>query len=167
MRFVAQLDQDTFRVEVTKVEERYRIKIGGEVWEVDARLPAPGIWSLLISGASYVADVNEGDDGRLLVDVDGEIYRIRMEEETRHLIRTRAGGEAHGRGQVLVAPMPGKVVRVAVQAGQAVKAGDALLVVEAMKMENEFRAMAAGTVKEVRVEPGQAVNAGDILVVVE
>ena len=73
----------------------------------------------------------------------------------------------HGRGQILVAPMPGKVVRVAVQAGQEVKAGDELVVVEAMKMENEFRAMAAGTVKQVRVEAGQAVNAGDILVVVE
>ena len=167
MRFVAELEQDTFRVEVTRVEERYRVKIGEQVWEVDARLSVPGIWSLLISGASYVADVKEGNDGQLLVDVDGETYRIRMEEETRHLIRTRAGGEAPGRGQVLVAPMSGKVVRVAVQAGQAVKAGDELVVVEAMKMENEFRAMAAGTVKQVRVEAGQAVNAGDILVIVE
>ncbi len=167
MRFVAELEQDTFRVEVTRVEERYRVKIGEQVWEVDARLSVPGIWSLLISGASYVADVKEGNDGQLLVDVDGETYRIRMEEETRHLIRTQVGGEVHGRGQVLVAPMPGKVVRVAVQAGQEVKAGDDLVVVEAMKMENEFRAMAAGTVKEVRVEAGQAVNAGDILVIVE
>lgn len=167
MRFVAELEQETLRVEVTKTEGRFRVTIGDAAWEVDARLPAPAIWSLLIGGASYVADVKEAEDGRFLVEVEGESYRIRMEEETRHLLRTRAGGEGHRGGHVLVAPMPGKVVNVAVQVGQAVKAGDPLVVVEAMKMENEFRAVAAGTVKDVRVEAGQAVNAGDILVVVE
>jgi glutaconyl-CoA decarboxylase len=68
---------------------------------------------------------------------------------------------------VLKAPMPGKVVLVEVQVGQAVRPGDGLIVLEAMKMENEFRAAAAGTVKEIRVEAGQAVNPGDVLVVIE
>jgi glutaconyl-CoA decarboxylase len=70
-------------------------------------------------------------------------------------------------GQVLKAPMPGKVVLVAVEVGQAVKPGDGLIVLEAMKMENEFRATVTGTVKEIRVRPGQAVNPGDPLVVIE
>jgi glutaconyl-CoA decarboxylase len=71
----------------------------------------------------------------------------------------------HG-GQTLKAPMPGKITHVAVQAGDRVARGDTLLVIEAMKMENEFKAGADGTVTEVRVSPGQAVNPGDVLVVV-
>ena len=63
--------------------------------------------------------------------------------------------------------MPGKVVHIEVAVGQAVKPGDGLVILEAMKMENEFRAAVAGTVKEIRVQTGQAVNAGDPLVVIE
>jgi len=68
---------------------------------------------------------------------------------------------------VLKAPMPGKVVLIEVEVGQAVEPGDGLIVLEAMKMENEFRATVAGTVREVRVQVGQAVNLGDTLVVIE
>jgi glutaconyl-CoA decarboxylase len=63
--------------------------------------------------------------------------------------------------------MPGKVVRLLVRSGDAVRPGDGLIVVEAMKMENELKAPAAGTVKEVRVEEGKAVSGGDVLLVLE
>ena len=89
-----------------------------------------------------------------------------VEEESRYIIRTR-GGKAAAAGQVLKSPMPGKVVLIEVAVGQAVAPGDGLVVLEAMKMENEFRATAAGAVKEIRVQVGQAVNAGDVLVVIE
>lgn len=164
MRFAATLDDQTHMVEVTEAAGRFRVTIGEEVQEVDARLPAPGVCSLLIGGVSYVADVKE-EDGWFLVDVDGESYRIQVEEETRHIIRTRGGVVSAPGGLVLTAPMPGKIVRVEVAVGQAVKPGDGLLVIEAMKMENEFRAMSAGTVREVRVQVGQVVNAGDVLIV--
>ena len=65
------------------------------------------------------------------------------------------------------APMPGKVTHIEVAVGQAVKPGDGLIVLEAMKMENEFRSTVAGTVKEIRAEVGQVVNPGDVLVVIE
>jgi biotin carboxyl carrier protein len=67
----------------------------------------------------------------------------------------------------LKAPMPGRVIVIEVTVGQVVAPGDGLIVLEAMKMENEFKAAVAGTVKEIRVTPGQAVNPGDVLVVVE
>jgi biotin carboxyl carrier protein len=63
--------------------------------------------------------------------------------------------------------MPGRVVLVEVTVGQVVKPGDGLVILEAMKMENEFKAGVAGTVKEIRVEAGQAVNPGDVLLVIE
>lgn len=165
MRFVAEVERQTLPVEVTKVGGRFRVTVGEEVWEVDSRSPAPGVCSLLMGGVSHVANVSE-DRGFFLVDVDGESYRVRVEEETRYFIRTRGGVESDRGGQVLVAPMPGKVVHVAVSEGQPVKAGDGLVVIEAMKMENEFRASASGTVKEIKVRAGQTVNAGDILVVI-
>ncbi|MBI4609385.1 MAG: biotin/lipoyl-binding protein [Candidatus Rokubacteria bacterium] len=165
MRFVAELDAQALPVEVTEVAGRFRVRVGDEVVEVDARWPVPGRCSLLIAGAAYAADVTE-KDGWFTVDVAGETYRIRVEEETRRLLRRRGSGVRQAGGQVLVAPMPGRVVHVAVREGQAVKAGDGLVVVEAMKMENEFKATLDGTVKEVRVRVGQTVDAGDVLVVV-
>jgi biotin carboxyl carrier protein len=100
------------------------------------------------------------------VDVEGERYTIRVEEESRYLIRTRGATEGV-RGQILKAPMPGKVTVVEVSVGQTVAPGDGLIILEAMKMENEFKAAVAGTVKEIRAQAGQTVNPGDVLVVIE
>src|SRR5713101_3590437 len=142
-----------------------RLAIESEVWEVDARLTGQGIYSLLIDGVSYVADVT-ARDGACVVGVADETYVIQVEEATRYLIRTKAGAAAGAGPQTLTAPLPGKITHVAVRAGDTVAAGDTLLVIEAMKMENELKAGAPGTVAEVRVQPGQAVNAGDVLVVI-
>ncbi|PWU17162.1 MAG: acetyl-CoA carboxylase biotin carboxyl carrier protein subunit [Candidatus Rokuibacteriota bacterium] len=166
MRFEAELGGSAIPVEVSGTDGRYLVTVGDDVpEEVDARQAAEGIWSLLIGGASYVVEVSERD-GVSVVGVDGERYHIRVEEETRYTIRTRGGKAATG-GQVLKAPMPGKVVHIHAQVGQSVKVGDTLIVLEAMKMENEFRAAVAGRVTDVRVQVGQAVNPGDTLVVIE
>ena len=165
MKFEAQLGADTVPVDVTGGEGTYRVAVAGERHDVDARQAAEGIWSLLIGGVSYTVDVTD-EDGMFLVEVDGERYRIRVEEETRYIIRTR-GGKAHGGGQVLKAPLPGKVTVVEVAVGETVAPGAGLVVIEAMKMENELKAAVAGVVVDVRVQPGQAVNAGDTLVVIQ
>ena len=143
---------------------RYRLTLGGQVWEVDARRTGEGAYSLLVDGVSYVADVGERAGARI-VEVGGERHVLQVEDETRHRVRTRGAALAEG-GQTLAAPLPGRVTHVAVRAGDSVKPGDTLLVIEAMKMENEFTAAAAGTVAEGRVAPGQTVNAGDVLVVI-
>jgi biotin carboxyl carrier protein len=167
MKYVASLEGIPHVVDVAGGEQgRYRVSIGDEVWEVDARLTAQGISSLLIGGTSHVADVVDRD-GVWAVDVDGETYEIRVEEQTRWIIRTRGGAVGGAGGQTLTAPLPGKITHVPVRPGDRVEAGDTLVVIEAMKMENEFKATGAGTVTEVRVQPGQAVNPGDVLVVLE
>jgi biotin carboxyl carrier protein len=164
VKYVATVGEESVVVDVAGADGRYRITIGDTVWEVDARLTAPGRYSLLLDGASRVADVVEREGARL-VSVGGELYEIAVEDQTRHSIRTRGGAAGASRSRTLTAPLPGKISRVAVRPGDAVAAGDTLVVIEAMKMENEFKAGAAGTVAEVRVTPGQAVNAGDVLVV--
>lgn len=165
MKFEAQLGGAVVPIEVTGAAGRYTITLEGATVAVDARQTVEGIWSILLDGASHVADVTDQEAG-YAVDVEGERYTIRVEEESRYLIRTRGatGGE---RGQVLKAPMPGKVTVVEVTVGQAVAPGDGLIVLEAMKMENEFKAAVTGTVKEIRAQAGQTVNPGDVLVVIE
>ncbi len=167
MKFEAQVEgeRSAVAVEVSGTDGRYRVDLEGRAWEVDARRLAEGTWSLLIGGESMAVDVTE-DDGAFVVQVDGETYRIQVEEESRYIIRTRGGGAATT-GQVLKAPMPGRVVLVEVEVGRAVQPGDGLIILEAMKMENEFKATTAGRVKEVRVQAGQTVNPGDVLVVIE
>ena len=136
-----------------------------QVWEVDARLTERGMCSLLIEGASYDVAVAD-EDGRFAVEVGGERYEVEVEDESRHIIRRRDGAAASHGGQVVKAPMPGRVTHVAVAVGDTVAAGTPLLVIEAMKMENEFKASGPGTVTDVRVQAGQAVNPGDVLVVI-
>jgi acetyl/propionyl-CoA carboxylase alpha subunit len=164
VKYVATVNEQSRVVEVTGADGHYRVAVGDEVWEVDARLTAQGIYSLLIDGTSHVADVADRD-GVCVVEVGGEWYEITVEEQTRHIIRTRGGASGGSRSGTLRAPLPGKISRVAVRPGDSVRAGDTLLVIEAMKMENEVKASAAGTVAEVRVAAGQAVNAGDVLLV--
>ncbi|HEY7654512.1 MAG TPA: biotin/lipoyl-containing protein [Methylomirabilota bacterium] len=165
MKFEAQTGGETIPIDVGGADGRFSVVIGDRRLQVDARQTAEGIWSILLDGASHVADVTE-QDGVYLVDVEGERYAIRVEEESRYIIRTR-GAQGGDRGQVLKAPMPGKVTLIEVTVGQAVAPGDGLIVLEAMKMENEFKAQVAGTVKEIRVVAGQPVNPGDVLVVIE
>ena len=166
MKFEAQLGGETVPVQVSGgADGHFRVELEGESREVDGRRVGEGLWSLVVDGQSTTVDVTE-EDGVFVVQVDGESYQIQVEEETRYIIRTR-GGTASTHGQVLKAPMPGRVVVVEVAVGAQVAPGDGLIVLEAMKMENEFKATAAGTVKEVRVQAGQAVNPGDVLVVIE
>jgi biotin carboxyl carrier protein len=165
VKFVATVGGEPRTVEVTGSGGRYEVRIGDDTWTVDARLTPQGIYSLLTGGRSWVADVTE-QDGTAVVDVGGETYAVAVEEHTRHVIRTRGGAVGGAGPRRLVAPLPGRVTHVAVAPGDAVAPGTPLLVIEAMKMENEFRATADGTVAEVRVAAGQAVNAGDVLVVI-
>jgi biotin carboxyl carrier protein len=165
MKFVATVGSRTAVIDVTEENGRYRVTLDDQVWDVDARLTAQGIASLLIDGVSHVADVDD-DGGACIVEIGGETYSIQVEEQTRYIIRTRAGAGGAGSGHTIKAPLPGKVTHVAVRAGDVVAPGQAVVVIEAMKMENELRATASGTVRDVRVSAGQAVNAGDVLVII-
>jgi biotin carboxyl carrier protein len=139
-----------------------RVHVDGRRVDVDARLSPSGAGSLLLDGVSYLVDVGEVRGETQMV-VDGEPFRVQVDD------RPGTGGiPARGAGaeQRLVAPMPGKVVAVLVEVGRPVERGAGLVVLEAMKMENEFRATGAGVVTEIHVSPGQTVNAGDLLVVV-
>ena len=163
MKFEAQLDGAVVPVEVTGDGGRYRVTLGGDALEVDARPAGEGGWSLLLGRESFAAGVCEEEGGVFVVDVDGETYSIRVEEETRYIIRTRGGGAA-ARGQILKAPMPGRVVMVEVTVGQAVAPGDGLVILEAMKMEHQIVAPRDGTIAAINCREGELVQPGVELV---
>ena len=164
-RYQVTVGEESHVVEIVEIGDgRFRARVDDEDLDVDARLPAVGPCSLLVGNRVYLVDVIEdGED--LVLGVGGWTARARVEDPRRRR-RGRPGAVA-ARQQRLVAPMPGRVVAVHVDPGARVEPGSPLVVLEAMKMENEFRATVAGVVSEVRVTPGQAVNAGDLLVVVE
>ena len=151
-------------VELAEAGERPIWTIDGQRLEADAAAVSGGIYSILINGTSFEVRV-ERRGAELRAITRGREFTAVIQDE-REWRRNRGGSvEAEGRQQVL-APMPGKVVRVLVSAGDSVRAGQGLLVVEAMKMQNEVRAPKSGTIDRVRVVEGQTVNAGDVVVIV-
>jgi biotin carboxyl carrier protein len=166
MRFVIQCGARTLDVEVEERADRFLVTIDGERLEVDARLPRPGAYSLLIDGVSHFVEVRE-ENGQILVQVGGESYRLGVEEEFRARLRGRVGATSRRGEHIVRAPMPGRVVSVLVGPGDRVEAGAGLIIIEAMKMENELRAVATGEVKEIRVADGDAVSTGQVLLVIE
>jgi biotin carboxyl carrier protein len=152
------------------VEGRYRVTVDGRPHDVDvARVGSLGLSLLLeaANGASRDVQVAPGGrTGELLIRIDGRMVLATVNGRRTGRGASEAGGHAHG-DQPVVAPMPGRVVRVLVSPGEAVAARQGVVVVEAMKMENELRAPKAGRVKEVAVEPGASVEAGRVLVVIE
>jgi biotin carboxyl carrier protein len=163
--FVTTVNGRSERVRIEGADGRYRVTVGERTIDVDARQPLGGPTSLIVDGASHVADVTPAEGGAA-VDVGGATYLVEVEDHARHVIRTRGGASGGGAGQTIKAPLPGKVTHVAVAVGDRVERGATIVVIEAMKMENEFKAAAPGTVTEVRVQPGQPVNAGDVLVLI-
>ena len=144
---------------------RYRVTIDGIDHEVDAHQLRPGSFSLLIDHRSYALDVrSEGERHR--VDLGGRTIEVTLVDTLRHGGVELDADAAEG-PQDIRAMMPGKIVTLLVAVGDTVAKDQGLLVVEAMKMENEIKAIGAGIVKEILVKAGQAVEAGEVLARVE
>jgi biotin carboxyl carrier protein len=163
-------------VEVRRSNGRFTVVFDGQEQSVDVH-EVGGTWSLLLGTKSYEVAFVEGQDGAMMVHVDGRPVSVSVAP-------LRPAWNARGRGpstalgasaatqgaagpQRIAAPMPGKIVKVLVKPGDSVDAGQGVVIVEAMKMENELRSQKAGTVSEVLVKEGAPVDAGAILVVVE
>ena len=126
--------------------------------------PEPGMYSVLLDGLSYDTSVEETLTG-LVVVADGFRFEIEV-RDPRRWTRGSSGAGAEGL-QTILSPMPGKIVRVLIAPGDAVEAGQGLIVVEAMKMQNEMKATRAGRVLSVAVKEGTTVSAGQILATIE
>jgi biotin carboxyl carrier protein len=169
MRYLAQVrgDSEPTHVEIEPLSEgRYAVTMNGQRHEVDALSLPHGAVGMLIDGESFSVEFEDhGDEVAVLV--RNQVAMIDVTDERR--LRLRAGAaqfKVEGR-QVVCAPMPGKLVKVLVKVGDEVKEGQGLVVVEAMKMENELKSPRAGKVVELLAREGSAVENNARLVVVE
>jgi len=137
-----------------------RFRFDGQEHAADVEIPEPGIYSVLLDGRSYDASV-ERTERQLIVTVEGCRFEIEVRDPRRW---TRGSGGADRQGQeTLTAPMPGKVVRILAAPGDAVGPGQGIVVVEAMKMQNEIQASRLGRVVAIHVREGATVTAGEAL----
>lgn len=168
MKLTAEVDGESYALELRREGARVEATIEGRRYELEARETEAGAFLLLVDGRVYEGRAQRASaQGKASeVQIGDEIFRVTLFDPKRLRGARGAGAEASGRAQV-VASMPGKVVRVLVGEGTSVEAGDGLVVVEAMKMQNELKSPKGGTVVELRAEAGATVNAGDVLVVVE
>jgi biotin carboxyl carrier protein len=159
------------QVTVHRVNGRFAATIDRRQWMIDVARIDAHTWSLLIDEENRTCShevtlAAGGEVGAQSVRVDGVPVTVSVNGR-RRLGRKDEGALAGGSGPVrVVAPMPGKIVRVLVRTGEAVQARQPLIVIEAMKMENELRAAAAGTVTDIQVRDGQSVEAGALLAVI-
>ena len=145
---------------------KYKVAIDGVEHVVDAHQVAGRLWSVLYQDASFVVDVTRFPTEEYEVLIQGDCHKFTMMNEQRRAM-LRVGGKGSAGKAMLTSPMPGKVVKLLVTEGQEVEAGQGVVVVEAMKMENELKSALAGKVKEIFVEEGEVVESGAKLLLVE
>jgi biotin carboxyl carrier protein len=166
MNYDVLIDGHLHRVEVERTEQGFACKVDGDIFNLDVAAVGRDVLSILQEGRSYEARRECMPGGETHILIGPERFRAEVRDPRSLRSRRRAlGGEA---GPVEIhAPMPGKIVRLIAAQGDEVEAGQALLVVEAMKMQNEIRAPKKGKVARIAVQEASAVNAGDLLAVIE
>nr|WP_290667428.1 biotin/lipoyl-containing protein [Ardenticatena sp.] len=144
------------------------VEVDGERVDVDlVHISDETIYSMLLANRSHEVFAEYQGEGEWILLVDGERHEVRVEDERMQRLRQFGGGTHGPVGDTSVdAPMPGLVVKVLVDVGDPVGENQPVVILEAMKMENELRAPVAGVIKAVRVQPGTAVNLGESLVII-
>ena len=159
------IDGTEHRLELDLAAGRWRCLLDGHEIEIDAVLAQPGVLSLVVEGKAFEIR-RERVDGDSRIWVGDQLYTAEVRDP--RSLRGRKLRADHDKGaRRLVAPMPGKVVRFLVGENSPVEAGQGVVVVEAMKMQNEIKSPKKGTVLKLAVAEGAAVNAGDVLAIVE
>jgi biotin carboxyl carrier protein len=165
MGYIARIGDREIPVQITGDGPRYNVRIGDRTLEIDAARPEEHLLSLILDGRSYQADV-QIEENHCAVLLEGQTFEFELYHERRAALGARRRGESAG-ARTIRTQMPGKIVRILVDVGAEVEKNQPLIVVEAMKMENEMRAPKRGVVKKIGVNEGEAVEAGTVLVVVE
>ncbi len=164
MKLEIELNGKRRSVELSRADGRLNFAIDGRAMTTDAIEVAPGIYSIIIGGAAFEARVEETVAGLRVT--AGQTEFLLAVQDPRKWNPTRSGAlEAEGPQRVL-APMPGRVIRILVKSGDTVEAGQGIAVVEAMKMQNEVRSPKSGTVERLLVRENQAVSAGEALIII-
>jgi biotin carboxyl carrier protein len=168
MKLKAQIGNDEFDVTVDGISQSVTADIGGRLYDLDVRELSSGVYLFLHENKVYRCRVAARRNSRTSFDVSvrGRDYGVTIVDPKRLRSGQTSGTHGHGVAEI-VSPMPGKVVKVLVDVGQKVEAHAGIVVVEAMKMQNELKSPKAGVVAQINFEAGATVNAGDVLAVIE
>jgi len=164
MKYIATIGDQEFTVDVNREGE---VTVDGKVYAVDIQgVDNHSLYSIIIDGKSHDVFIDERDEDYLVV-MWGGLFEVKVQDErTRRLAGLKRSPVAPV-GEVLIkAPMPGVVTKVQVSKGQSVETGDIVVVLESMKMQNEFKAPRPGTVHNVRVKAGDRVDQDQIMVTI-
>ena len=161
------ISEKTYHVELTREGTRWVGKIDGQSFSVDAVPTARDILSIIEGeGNAFEVKRERALNGELHMLVGSSRYACEINDPRSLRTRRAAAGGAEG-PQKITAPMPGKVVRIVAAQGTEVEAGKGVIVVEAMKMQNELKSPKTGKVQKILVPEGATVNAGDTLAIIE
>ncbi|MFW9801910.1 MAG: biotin/lipoyl-containing protein [Candidatus Thorarchaeota archaeon] len=167
------LEDETYTVEINKLDEGglLIVRVGDDSFTLKVEETEEGSWSVNDTYADHIIKLTSRSGNMATLEINGdtrevEWSRVRRQADSESLTTAPATVGRKVAGGVYP-PMPGKITEVMVKVGDAVKSGDTVCILEAMKMFNELKVSSAGTVKEVNVEPGSNVTPNDILVLVE
>ena len=166
MKLQAEIDGKTSDVEVRRDGDSLFARVDGQEYELEVSEPEPGVFLFKHNGRVFNTFALKRSDGSIEVNLNGKSFNIQVTDPKR--LRGSGSEHSHDHGLVEIkTAMPGKVVRILTAVGKSVEKGSGVIVVEAMKMQNEMRSPKDGVIKEIRVSEGVTVNAGEVLVVIE
>jgi biotin carboxyl carrier protein len=156
MKYITTIDDKEFEIEIV---DEHHVRIGERLLQVDFEsVNGQPVFSLILDGNSHEGFVYQGEEDWEVL-LRGQQYQVKIEEERERRLRAAAGGGIAEGGEFhLKSPMPGLVVNVAVEEGQAIKKGQVMIILESMKMQNELKAPRDGTVGRIRVKAGETVE---------
>ncbi|MEK6303680.1 MAG: biotin/lipoyl-containing protein [Acidobacteriota bacterium] len=163
MKYEAEIDGHQISLEVEQRNGRVVAAAGQRSYDMEVTSPEPGVYLMFLGDQVFEARVWSADTNSLRVAVGGRLFTASIiDRKHRRTVEHRPEGP-----QQITAPMPGKVVRVLLRPGDEVAAGQGVIVVEAMKMQNEIKSTKAGRILEIRVAEGESVNNKQVLAIVE
>jgi biotin carboxyl carrier protein len=169
MAYEVSLGHRTAKVDIlNRTGTKTLIDIDGNRYDVDIVMVEKGVYSILFNGHSYNVELIEGDSSKkYIVNTFAKTFNVEIIDAESKYISSRNKGMEAEEENIVASPMPGKVVKIPVKTGEQVAAGQTLVVVEAMKMQSEFKASHDKTVIEILVKEGDTVNAHQVMMKLE
>ena len=164
MKYEVEINGRVVDIEFEQRNGRVQARVGSRRYDLEGISPGEGVYTFLAGDRVFEASVWSHDPNSLTITIGGQFFSAKVIDRKHRRPTVEHGIEGR---QNLVAPMPGKVVRVLLAVGDDVAQGQGVVVVEAMKMQNEIKSPKAGRVLEVRVTEGATVNANQVLAVIE
>lgn len=162
MKLFAEINSQKHEIKIERKDEKIFAEVDGRQYELEASEPESNVFLLKHNNRIYQVYVSPNN----LISLENHQFEINLTDPKRLRGAGDIGGQTDGAAEIKTA-MPGKIVRVLAERESEIKKGEGVIVVEAMKMQNELKSPKDGIVKEIRFAEGATVNAGDILVIIE